>query len=82
MMRSANVTGVEVPNVAGKKKDDPTPTVRKLSISLPHDVAEFVERSWRDAELQSGAQSRNVSQFIADVLRREMDRRNARAKRR
>jgi hypothetical protein len=81
-MRSVNAAGGEESRVAGKKKSDPTPPVRKLSISLPQDVAEFVERSWRDAELQDGSQSRNVSQFIADVLRREMDRRAIRAKRR
>lgn len=82
IVRSVKGAAGESCSVPRKKKDDPSPPVRKLSISLPRDVAEFVEGAWREHELQDGTLTRNVSQFIADILRRELDRRAARPKRR
>ncbi|MGH7755044.1 MAG: hypothetical protein ACREM8_02015 [Vulcanimicrobiaceae bacterium] len=81
-MRDVKDTAGEKSRAARKKQGDTTPPAVKLSITLPHDVAEFVEDTWREHELRDGSLTRNVSQFIADILRRELDRRAARTKRR
>jgi hypothetical protein len=74
-VRSVKPKGGETLSVPRKKKDDPTPPARKISISLPDEIAEWVEESWRSHVLRDGALTRNVSQFVADILRREKDRR-------
>ncbi len=75
-MPSVNALSGEAKEVARKKKDDDSPPSQRFGVSLPHDVVDFIESTWRHAELLDGSPCKNVSQFFADVMRREMSRRS------